>query len=68
MTVEELAKEAERIRKERRRQRIGAALLLSVGLVFIQLALVTSPLSWLFLILVIIGAFSFGFGMYLLTG
>ncbi|RLG51147.1 MAG: hypothetical protein DRN99_08900 [Thermoproteota archaeon] len=68
MTAEELAEEAEKIRRKRRRQRLGAALLLSAGLVFIQLALITSPLSLTFLLLVFLGAFSFGFGMYFLTG
>ena len=68
MTAEELAEEAEKIRRKRRRQRLGAALLLSAGLVFIQLALITPPLSLKFLLLVFLGAFSFGFGLYFLTG
>ncbi|RLG49568.1 MAG: hypothetical protein DRN96_09380 [Thermoproteota archaeon] len=67
-TAEELTREAERIRRKRRRQRLTAVVLLSFGLVFIQLALVTSPLSPFFLLLVFMGAFSFGFGMYFLTG
>jgi len=67
-TAEELAREAERLRRKRRRQRLAAAMLLSIGLIFIQLALVIPPFTAPFIAFILLGAFSFGFGMYFLTG